>query len=96
MQAISGVAVGALFGLGLVISGMAQPGKVLAYLDVAGNWDPSLMFVMAGAIGSAICSSQRLAQPSRCLSPRTTPNWGTSFQAIPCCRVQALTCRSRA
>lgn len=41
---------GLLFGLGLMISGMANPAKVLGFLDVTGNWDPSLAFVMAGAI----------------------------------------------
>lgn len=41
---------GLLFGLGLVLSGMANPAKVLNFLDIAGTWDPSLAFVMAGAI----------------------------------------------
>lgn len=41
---------GALFGLGLAISGMTDPQRVLAFLDVTGNWDPSLAFVMIGAI----------------------------------------------
>ncbi|MCG5262748.1 YeeE/YedE family protein [Cupriavidus gilardii] len=41
---------GVVFGIGLIISGMANPAKVLAFLDLAGNWDPSLAFVMAGAI----------------------------------------------
>lgn len=41
---------GLLFGLGLMISGMANPAKVLAFLDLAGTWDPSLAFVMVGAI----------------------------------------------
>lgn len=41
---------GLIFGLGLILSGMANPSKVLAFLDVSGNWDPSLLFVMAGAI----------------------------------------------
>ena len=41
---------GLLFGLGLVISMMVNPAKVLAFLDVAGAWDPSLAFVMAGAL----------------------------------------------
>jgi hypothetical protein len=41
---------GLLFGLGLVISGMANPAKVLNFLDLAGSWDPSLAFVMAGAV----------------------------------------------
>lgn len=43
-------ALGLLFGLGLVISGMGDPAKVLNFLDVAGTWDPSLIFVMAGAV----------------------------------------------
>lgn len=41
---------GLLFGLGLLVSGMSDPGKVIGFLDVAGLWDPSLAFVMAGAI----------------------------------------------
>jgi uncharacterized protein len=41
---------GLVFGLGLIIAGMANPAKILGFLDVAGNWDPSLAFVMAGAI----------------------------------------------
>ena len=40
---------GLVFGLGLVISGMSDPAKVLNFLDIAGTWDPSLAFVMAGA-----------------------------------------------
>lgn len=39
-----------LFGLGLTVSGMINPAKVLGFLDLAGDWDPSLAFVMAGAI----------------------------------------------
>ena len=42
---------GLVFGLGLIVSGMANPAKVLGFLDLAGAWDPSLAFVMAGAIG---------------------------------------------
>ncbi|MFZ5477029.1 MAG: DUF6691 family protein [Myxococcota bacterium] len=41
---------GVLFGVGLVLSGMTQPAKVVGFLDVAGDWDPSLAFVMGGAI----------------------------------------------
>ena len=41
---------GLLFGLGLILSGMANPAKVLGFLDLAGLWDPSLAFVMGGAI----------------------------------------------
>jgi uncharacterized membrane protein YedE/YeeE len=42
--------IGVLFGLGLIISGMTNPAKVLAFLDIAGSWDPSLIFVMGGAV----------------------------------------------
>jgi uncharacterized membrane protein YedE/YeeE len=41
---------GLLFGLGLILAGMTDPGKVQGFLDLAGLWDPSLMFVMGGAI----------------------------------------------
>ena len=41
---------GLVFGLGLIVSGMANPAKVLGFLDIAGPWDPSLALVMAGAI----------------------------------------------
>ena len=44
------LASGLIFGLGLVISQMVNPQKVLGFLDIAGNWDPSLAFVMAAAI----------------------------------------------
>ena len=43
-------ALGLLFGLGLIISGMTDPAKVIGFLDLAGAWDPSLAFVMGGAI----------------------------------------------
>ncbi|KMO33316.1 membrane protein [Methylobacterium tarhaniae] len=46
----SAFAVGLLFGLGLLVSGMSDPAKVLAFLDLTGRWDPSLAFVMAGAV----------------------------------------------
>lgn len=46
---VSGLA-GLVFGLGLVISGMANPAKVIGFLDLSVPWDPSLMFVMGGAI----------------------------------------------
>jgi uncharacterized membrane protein YedE/YeeE len=42
---------GTIFGLGLILAGMANPAKVLAFLDLAGSWDPSLALVMGGAIG---------------------------------------------
>ena len=42
---------GAVFGTGLAISGMTDPGRILGFLDVFGSWDPALLFVMAGAVG---------------------------------------------
>ncbi len=50
MNRVSPFLVGLLFGLGLCLSGMTDPRKVLAFLDLAGDWDPSLAFVMGGAI----------------------------------------------
>jgi uncharacterized protein len=50
MRNILSLAVGLIFGLGLCISGMTEPAKVLGFLDLAGLWDPSLAFVMGGAI----------------------------------------------
>ena len=47
---ISAFGAGLLFGVGLWLSGMANPDKVLGFLDVAGNWDPSLLLVMGGAV----------------------------------------------
>ncbi len=48
--AIAAVA-GVLFALGLLLAGMTQPTKVIGFLDITGDWDPSLAFVMMGAIG---------------------------------------------
>lgn len=48
---LSAFSAGLLFGLGLWVSGMANPARVLGFLDVAGRWDPSLAFVMGGAVG---------------------------------------------
>ncbi|MBX7201179.1 MAG: YeeE/YedE family protein [Rhodospirillaceae bacterium] len=47
---LGGLAAGLLFGTGLAISGMINPAKVMAFLDIAGAWDPSLAFVMLGAL----------------------------------------------
>lgn len=49
-ERLSALVVGLLFGLGLMLAGMTDPGKVIGFLDLAGNWDPSLAFVMGGAI----------------------------------------------
>lgn len=49
-QVISALTVGLLFGIGLVVSGMTSPDKVVGFLDIFGDWDPSLAFVMGGAM----------------------------------------------
>ncbi|MEC5159527.1 MULTISPECIES: DUF6691 family protein [unclassified Janthinobacterium] len=54
MLIVSALLAGLVFGLGLIVSGMANPAKVLGFLDLAGAWDPSLMLVMGGAVGVAL------------------------------------------
>ena len=50
MAILSAYMIGLVFGLGIAISGMANPAKVLNFFDIAGRWDPSLAFVMGGAL----------------------------------------------
>ena len=50
MNIVAAAAAGLVFGIGLILSGMTDPGKVIGFLDVAGRWDPSLALVMGGAI----------------------------------------------
>jgi uncharacterized protein len=67
------LAAGLLFGIGLVVSGMANPAKVLNFLDFAGTWDPSLAFVMGGGVlVTAIGYKIILARPK--------PIFAASFQ----------------
>ncbi|UXH77398.1 YeeE/YedE family protein [Roseateles amylovorans] len=54
MTTLAAFLAGLVFGLGLLVAGMADPAKVLAFLDVFGRWDPSLMLVMGGAIAVAM------------------------------------------
>ena len=54
LRATAALASGLIFGLGLAVSGMINPAKVIGFLDVAGDWDPTLAFVMAGALLVAI------------------------------------------
>lgn len=63
---------GLLFGLGLAISGMISPGKVIGFLDLAGNWDPSLAFVMGGGVLVTIIAF-------RFILKRETPLFGGRF-----------------
>ena len=54
---------GALFGIGMVISGMADPSKVIGFLDITGAWDPSLAFVMGGALAIFVPAYLLLVKP---------------------------------
>lgn len=67
MNKLTAFLAGILFGLGLLLAGMANPQKVLAFLDVSGAWDPSLALVMAGAIAVAIGPMAWARQHSRSL-----------------------------
>jgi uncharacterized membrane protein YedE/YeeE len=68
MKPVTALLVGLVFGIGLCLSGMTLPAKVTGFLDLAGAWDPSLAFVMAGAIGVGFFGFRRararLAPPS--------------------------------
>ncbi len=57
-RTIAGLFAGLLFGLGLAVSRMIDPAKVLGFLDVAGNWDPSLALVMGGALAITLPAYQ--------------------------------------
>ncbi|MGC4406439.1 DUF6691 family protein [Methyloversatilis sp. MC4-4] len=75
MQALIALVAGLLFGLGLLLSGMANPTKVVGFLDLAGNWDPSLALVMAGAIGAAL--------PAFTMARRRSTAWAGCALALP-------------
>ena len=65
MNGVAAFAAGLVFGVGLILSGMTDPGKVIGFLDLAGNWDPSLAFVMAGAILVAFFAFRLAARRTR-------------------------------
>ena len=62
---------GVIFAAGLALSGMVQPEKVIGFLDVAGAWDPSLAFVMLGAVGVYALTRWRLVPAARPLVAAT-------------------------
>jgi len=75
-MACAGSGCGLLFGLGLVVSGMANPAKILGFLDVAGSWDPTLLVVFASAVAvttTGFALVRRLEQP----------RFATEFEAAP-------------
>ena len=63
---------GLVFGLGLAVSGMTNPAKVLGFLDLAGAWDPSLLFVLGGAVGVTVVTFHFILR-------RTSPLRSTEF-----------------
>ena len=66
MQVVAALLCGLVFGAGLAVSGMTNPAKVLAFLDVAGPWDPTLAFVMGGALAvsaAGVALAGRSARP---------------------------------
>ena len=67
MPVVTSLLAGLVFGLGLLLSGMADPAKVLGFLDIAGAWDPSLALVMAGAISVGLVAFSIAARRSRSL-----------------------------
>ena len=71
MRILSAFAIGLIFGLGITVSGMINPAKVLNFFDIAGTWDPSLAFVMAGALAVAIPGYRlALGRPAPAFEPR--------------------------
>ncbi|WP_339843230.1 DUF6691 family protein [uncultured Halopseudomonas sp.] len=78
MRILTALLAGLVFGMGLVISGMANPAKVLGFLDLFGQWDPSLALVMVGAIGAAFLPMQWVQRSGRTLGgePVTLPGKG--------------------
>lgn len=67
MTLFTALLAGLIFGLGLLLSGMASPTKVLGFLDLAGHWDPSLALVMAGAIAVGLVAFAVAGRRSRSL-----------------------------
>lgn len=67
MPIVSAFVVGLVFGIGLIVAGMTNPAKVQGFLDLAGNWDPSLALVMGGAILVGLVAFRFAARRERAL-----------------------------
>ena len=67
MTVLTSFAVGLVFGLGLIVSGMSDPAKVLGFLDLAGSWDPSLALVMGGAVAVGLAAFRLAGKRPRSL-----------------------------
>ena len=75
MRALASALFGAVFGLGLLISGMLDPAKVLGFLDVAGAWNPQLAFVMGAAVAVATPAFLIARRRGRTLPNRLGLDW---------------------
>ena len=73
VKTAAGYIAGLLFGLGLAISGMTDPARVLGFLDIAGAWDPTLLFVLGAAVGTTFVGY-------RLVFARGTPLFSAKFQ----------------
>ncbi len=73
MKTLMGYIAGLIFGLGLAVSGMTDPARVLGFLDLAGAWDPTLMFVLGGAVVTNFIGY-------RLVFKRTAPIYAEAFQ----------------
>jgi uncharacterized membrane protein YedE/YeeE len=71
MQIFFALTAGLVFGMGLILSGMTDPSKVIGFLDLAGRWDSSLAFVMAGAVAVGAIAFRIAAQRPKSLLGET-------------------------
>lgn len=80
MRILIAFALGALFGLGLYVGGMTDPGKVLGFLDVLGNWDPSLALVMGGAVSIGLVAFRIVSiKETRLAGCSIQPRWAQTI-----------------
>ena len=70
MKNIYALLAGLIFGLGLIVSGMANPEKVIGFLNIFGRWDPSLAFVMGGAIFVGVFSFKYIVKREKNVARR--------------------------
>ncbi|WP_192034860.1 DUF6691 family protein [Halomonas sp. YLGW01] len=73
LKPVAGYLAGLLFGLGLALGGMTDPGRVIGFLDLAGAWDPTLMFVLGGAVVTTFIGYRWVLR-------RTAPLFAGAFQ----------------